>query len=207
MRLCNCVITALLLALLAGAAFAAPAIPQDAYQYRSLLIRSARSVWGLSAPTATLAAQVQQESYWRPGAVSPVGARGLTQFMPATSKWIAGMYSELAADEPHNPAWALQAQARYMYWLWVRVKAVDACQRMAKALAAYNGGLGWVQHVDALAARLGLDPAHWWNSVEGVNSGRSKAAKHENQQYPRRILLQLEPVYIGAGWGLGVCND
>ena len=192
---------------MAGAAVAAPTIPQDAYRYRALLIRSARVVWGMDAPTATLAAQVHQESRWQPGAVSPVGARGLTQFMPATSAWIAGLYPELAGNEPHNPAWALQAQARYMYWLWARVKAADPCQRMAKALSAYNGGLGWVQRDERLAAQRGIDPAQWWDGVETVNAGRSKAAKAENQQYPRKILLQLEPAYISTGWGLGVCHD
>ena len=190
-----------------GSAIAAPVIPQDAYKYRSILIRSARAVWGLNAPTATFAAQVHQESYWRSDAVSRVGARGLTQFMPATSKWIAGLYPELSGNEPHNPAWALQAQARYMYWLWARVRAADPCQRMAKALSSYNGGLGWLQRDERLAAQRGLDPALWWDGVENINAGRSAAAKHENQQYPRKILLQLEPAYISTGWGLGVCHD
>ena len=202
------VVACLLLVLFASApAGAGPVIPQDAYKYRSILIRSARAVWGLDAPTATLAAQVHQESYWRANAVSHVGARGLTQFMPATSKWIAGLYPELSANAPNSPAWALQAQARYMYWLWVRVRAVDPCQRMAKALSSYNGGLGWLQRDERLAAQRGLDPAIWWGGVETVNSGRSRAAKTENQQYPHKILLTLEPLYERAGWGLGVCHD
>jgi len=60
--------------------------PQAALQYRSLLIRTAHADWGLDAPVAVFAAQVHQESAWRPDAVSHVGAQGLAQFMPAASQ-------------------------------------------------------------------------------------------------------------------------
>ncbi|WZB64465.1 lytic transglycosylase domain-containing protein [Achromobacter xylosoxidans] len=45
----------------------------------------------MDAPVSTFAAQIHQESAWRPGAVSAVGAQGMAQFMPATSSWIAGL--------------------------------------------------------------------------------------------------------------------
>jgi hypothetical protein len=70
------------------------------------------------------------------------------------------------------------------------------------ALAAYNGGLGWVWRDQALAKRQGLDPARWWNSVETVNAGRSLAAKRQNTGYPRAILLKRQPKYLA--WGPGV---
>ncbi|MGD9611239.1 MAG: lytic transglycosylase domain-containing protein, partial [Desulfovibrionaceae bacterium] len=50
-------------------------IPTAAAKHRAELTRCGRYVWGLSAPVATLAGQVHQESGWREGAVSPVGAR------------------------------------------------------------------------------------------------------------------------------------
>ena len=49
-------------------------VPQPALQYRPLLTRTAHAVWGLDAPVAVFAAQVHQESAWRPSAVSHVGA-------------------------------------------------------------------------------------------------------------------------------------
>ena len=184
----------------------AETIPTTAAKYRAELTRCGRYAFGLSAPVATLAAQVHQESRWRPGAVSPVGACGLAQFMPTTSRWIAGLVPELSAIAPFNPGWALRALAEYDKWLWDRVHARDDCQRMAMALAGYNGGLGWVQRDKRLAARNGADPLVWFGEIERFNAGRAVASFRENRGYPRRILLTLEPLYMTAGWGPGVCH-
>lgn len=180
-------------------------IPKAALQYRSELTRNARVVWGINAPVATFAAQIHQESAWRPGAVSKAGAAGLAQFMPATSTWISGLYPELVTNEPFNPSWALRALVNYDAWLHARVKASDPCNRMAFTLSAYNGGLGWVNRDKTLASGKGLDPLVWFESVERVNAGRSAANWRENRGYPKRILQTLEPAYVAAGWGQGIC--
>jgi len=185
---------------------AAQAVPTAALKHRADLVRNARSVWGLGAPVAVFAAQVHQESAWRADAVSRVGAQGLAQFMPATARWISGVYPELAAQQPYSPAWALRALVQYDRWLWDRIGgAADDCQRMAFALSAYNGGLGWVVRDRSLAAQRGLDAARLFDQVERVNAGRSAANWHENRGYPRRILLTLAPVYAAAGWGPSTC--
>ena len=181
-------------------------VPQAAHQYRSELVRNARAVWGMEAPVATFAAQVHQESAWRPGAVSQVGAQGLAQFMPGTSAWIATLYPALASNLPYNPSWALRALVQYDAWIHARVSAITPCDRMAKVLSGYNGGLGWVQRDEALAKRQGLSAASWWGHVETVNAGRSAANWRENRDYPRRILQRLEPAYVAAGWGAGSCS-
>ncbi|MGA0610550.1 transglycosylase SLT domain-containing protein [Caldimonas sp. KR1-144] len=185
---------------------APPAPPPVSAAYRVELVRSARSVWGLDAPIATLAAQVHQESAWNPRAVSHVGAAGLAQFMPATSSWISRIDPQLAANEPFNPTWSLRALASYDLWLHERVAGRDGCQRFAMVLSAYNGGLGWVNRDKALAARQGLDPLLWFGSVETVNAGRAPGHWRENRDYPRRILLRHERTYVDAGWGRGVCT-
>jgi soluble lytic murein transglycosylase-like protein len=184
----------------------AETIPAEALRHRAELTRCGRYAFGLEAPVAALAAQVHQESRWRENAVSPVGARGLAQFMPSTSKWIAGLVPELADNAPFNPGWALRALATYDKWLWDRVAGRDACQRMAMALAGYNGGLGWVQRDKALASKSGADPLIWFDHIERFNAGRNAAAFRENRGYPRRVLGTLEPLYIRAGWGQGVCH-
>lgn len=182
-------------------------IPRAAHEYKQLLIRSAHAFWGLDAPVAALAAQVHAESLWRPGAVSAVGARGMAQFMPKTADWIAGLYPHLAENAPHNPAWALRALVTYDRYLWDRVSAADGCQRMAKTLAAYNGGLGWLRRDENLARQKGLDQKLCFGGTDAVNAGRSRAAKKENRDYPRRILLELEPGYQAAGFGGGACGQ
>ena len=177
--------------------------PPIAARYRAELVRAAHGQWGLDAPIAALAAQVHQESGWNPQAVSRVGASGMAQFMPATATWWCGLTNVPAAQcQPQNPTWALRALVGYDKWLHDRVRATDARNRLAFALSAYNGGLGWVNRDKALAAGKGLDPLVWFGSVELVNAGRSTANWQENRGYPKRILLVLQPRYLD--WGPGI---
>lgn len=175
-------------------------IPSEARKHQRNLIREARAVWGLKAPVATFASQIHQESAWRPGAVSRAGAQGLAQFMPRTSEWMSGIYPELGPVNPFDPRWAIRAQVRYMRWLWNRTDGADCLERMAFALSAYNGGLGWVQRRKALSSSPGL----CLFVTCAINPGISDANQRENEHYPRRILLELEPRY--ASWGPGACG-
>lgn len=201
----------LLFLLLSGASCTysqAAGVPPAALKYRADLIRNARAVWGMDAPVATFAAQIHQESLWRSGVVSWVGAQGMTQFMPATTAWIAGVYPQSLGDpQPFNPSWAMRALVHYDRWLVDRIRADGVCERMAFALSAYNGGLGWVNRDKALASGKGLDPMVWFGSVERVNAGRSLTNWQENRAYPQRILQRHEPLYVAAHWGLGACSE
>lgn len=180
-------------------------VPEGAEKYKRELIRNARLEWGMDAPISTFAGQIEQESRFNPEAVSPVGAVGLAQFMPATGKWISGAYPALADNEPRNPQWAMRALAAYDKYLWDRSSAKSDCHHAAKMLSGYNGGARWVTDDEALAARNGLDSGLWWENVERVNSGRSDAAWKENRGYPPAILFLREPRYVDAGWGRGLC--
>ena len=175
--------------------------PQAAQQYRALLVRTAHAAWGLDAPVAVFAAQVHQESAWRADAVSRVGAQGLAQFMPATATWIAGVDPALAARQPFSPAWALRALVTYDRWLYDRTPARYAPKdRMWVALRGYNGGLG---HWQAEAAATGA--ARPTRAQVDAACGRAKRAPvhcRENLDYPRRILLVIQPRY--AAWGPGL---
>jgi soluble lytic murein transglycosylase-like protein len=177
----------------------AQAIPRDAQRHQLTLKREAQQAWGLDAPVATFAAQVHQESRWREDAKSPVGAVGLTQFMPATADWIGGLYPSLGDRAPTNPTWALRALVNYDKWLADRIKADDACQDMAFALSAYNGGLGWVYKRQKLSAQPGV----CLNETCAINPGVTAASQRENQHYPEVILRKYEPLY--SSWGNGSC--
>ena len=176
-------------------------VPQAAQQYRGLLVRTAHAAWGLDAPVAVFAAQVHQESAWRPDAVSYVGAQGLAQFMPATTKWIAGLHPDLASQQPYNPAWALRALVTYDRWLYDRAPArYSARDRMWVALRSYNGGLG---HWQREAASTGLaQPTR--AQVDAACGTARRAAVHcpENLGYPHRILVVIQPRYLQWGPGL-----
>ena len=194
----------LLVAACALLAFALPAgaqVPQAALQHRALLVRTAHAAWGLDAPVAVFAAQVHQESAWRPDAISHVGAQGLAQFMPATGKWIGGIDPTLAGQQPYNPAWALRALVTYDRWLYDRTPArYTPRERMWVALRSYNGGLG---HWQAEAAATGAaQPTR--AQVDAACGKARRAAVHctENLGYPHRILVVIQPRY--AAWGPGL---
>ena len=191
---------------LALVTWARPAdIPARAAQYRAVLIREARAVWGLDAPAATFAAQVHQESLWRADAVSRAGAQGLAQFMPQTARWLPSVAPGTGAPLPFNPGWSIRAMVVYDKWLFDRIHAATVCDRWAMTLSAYNGGPGWLRRDQALTAEYGLDPCSW-EHVRLVNSGRSARSFNENRGYPDRILGRWTPVYRAAGWGKGACD-
>jgi membrane-bound lytic murein transglycosylase MltF len=198
----------LALILLLTAAIVVPGladVPHAANRYRADLARQARLVWGLDAPVAVMAAQIHQESSWNPRALSPAGAQGMAQFMPATVTWIGDIDPALRGGDVYNPTWAFRAMARYDHWLYGRLAAATPCDRWAFTLSAYNGGLGWVLRDKNLAAAQGGDRNRWWGQVERHNAGRSAANWQENRGYPRRILVVLAPRYAQAGWGDPVC--
>lgn len=186
-----------------AAATAHAQVPAAAQPYRLVLKRNAQMLWGLDAPVATFAAQVHQESRWRPDARSPVGALGLAQFMPATAGWMGELDAELRGPAPANPTWAPRALVRYDLWLWQRIKAADDCQRMAFVLQSYNSGLGWVYK----RQRLSPTPDVCLGAACNLNPGVLAASQHEAEQYPELILRRFEPLYINAGWGRGMCNE
>ena len=177
----------------------AQTIPRDAQRHQLALKREAQHAWGLGAPVATFAAQVHQESHWREAAHSSVGAVGLAQFMPSTSNWIGGLYASLGDRAPTNPVWALRALVTYDKWLTERIKAADDCERMAFALSAYNGGLGWVYKRQKISQTPGL----CLDNTCQLNPGITPASQAENQHYPEVILRKYEPLY--SSWGNGSC--
>jgi hypothetical protein len=178
------------------------AVPDQARGFQREFTRIARSEWGLAAPVSSLAAQIHQESGWNCGAVSRVGAQGCAQFMPTTAKWIGDVDRRLRDGDVYSAAWAFRAQSVYMKRLAGQVVAIDACERMAFALSAYNGGLGYVYRRQKGAR----EPGRCFGATCEINPGILPANQKENAHYPRRILLELEPRYINAGWGIGSCT-
>jgi hypothetical protein len=86
--------------------------------------------WNVSA--ALLAAQLLAESNFNPFAVSPAGAQGIAQFMPATA-------ASYGLDDPFDPVAAIDAQAHLMSDLIRQLGSPEL------ALAGYNAGPGAVE--------------------------------------------------------------
>ncbi|MDN5667290.1 MAG: peptidoglycan DD-metalloendopeptidase family protein [Renibacterium salmoninarum] len=99
-------------------------------------------------PASVLAKQIEAESGWNPTAVSPAGARGLTQFMPAT--W--AMYGQ---GDPFEPRAAITALGKYMKALIDQLAPLAQStgkDPVALALAGYNAGPGAVQAANGIPA-------------------------------------------------------
>ena len=129
----------------------APMAYSQANDYVSIA-RQAAAAAGISPDL--FVRQIQQESGFNPGAVSPAGAVGIAQFMPATA---AAM-----GVNPYDPTSALYGGAQLMAQLSNQFGG-----DYAKALAAYNGGPGAVQYAVSVGGAnwLAYVPAESQNYV------------------------------------------
>jgi soluble lytic murein transglycosylase-like protein len=112
---------------------APPPVPP---QFEALLKQAATAA---NISPTLLSALVWQESRWNPQAVSPKGAMGLAQLMPATAR-------DLGVN-PADPAANLLGGARYLRML---LDQFDG--NVEKALAAYNAGAARVQRAGGVPA-------------------------------------------------------
>lgn len=108
---------------------------------------------------ALLAAIAKVESDGNPSAVSPKGAQGLMQLMPATAQ-------QFGVTDPFDPIENTLGAARFLSYLkQLRSRRSDLSLNLPELLAAYNAGAGAV-------ARYGGIPPY-----------------AETQQYVRKVLL------------------
>ncbi|BCV21855.1 lytic transglycosylase domain-containing protein [Moorella sp. Hama-1] len=108
-----------------------PAIPLPASTNIQTLIGAIAARYNLSPDL--LRGVVAAESGFNPRAVSPAGALGLMQLMPATAR-------ALGVNDPFDPAANLDGGARYLRQLLDRFQGDTRL-----ALAAYNAGPGAVE--------------------------------------------------------------
>lgn len=96
-------------------------------QYQGMVDAAATA---LGIPASVVAAQINLESGFDPGAVSPAGAEGMAQFMPGT-------FASYGVGSPFNPTDAMNAYTAYMRSLLNQFGG-----NLQDALAAYNAGPG-----------------------------------------------------------------
>ena len=130
--------------------------PQSKIDYNNPIaqqIRQEAEKQGLGQYADLMVRQAYQESGFNPNAVSPKGARGVFQHMPATAK-------ELGID-PTDPAQSITGGVKYMGQLLNRYNN-DPVQ----ALAAYNWGMG---NLDKQG--LGAAPTETQKYLENILNG------------------------------------
>jgi soluble lytic murein transglycosylase-like protein len=116
---------------------------------------------------------VQQESSFRPDAVSPAGAIGLAQLMPGTAR-------DLGVD-PSDPVQNLTGGARYLR------QQMDAFQDPTLALAAYNAGPGNVRKYG------GVPPFEETQNYVARVLGAPSTANTTQRSQPMAQPMQTQP--------------
>jgi soluble lytic murein transglycosylase-like protein len=110
-----------------------PQIPPEAEQRRAVWYPAmAEAACDAGVPTSLFDALIIQESRYNPVAVSPKGATGLAQLMPASAR-------VLGVRNIWDPRENMRGGARYLRSL------LDEFGRFDLALAAYNAGAGRVR--------------------------------------------------------------
>lgn len=120
-----------------------------------------------------------QESRFKPGAVSPVGAQGVAQFMPQTAELVG-------LDNPFDPLQAIPASARLLRDL------VRQFGNLGLAAAAYNAGPKRVADWLAAKGKLPDETQGYVKTITGkpVENWSAASATHPPQKLPRQAPCQ-----------------
>lgn len=176
------------------------AIPAFALKERTTLTREAQFIFGVNAPVPMLAAQLEQESGWKPNITASDLGQGLAQFMQGTVNQIVHIAPELGPANPYDPTWAIRAQSRLNKWNYTKVKGKNDCERFSAALKAYNAGLGYVLK----AQKKSPDPYTWYTITEDINTNQSSKNFIYSRWYPRVIIFNRQVKY--KQWGIILCD-
>ena len=122
-------------------------------------------------------AQIRQESNFTARAVSPAGARGLMQVMPATA---GDIFPEIIPYELFDPDTNLTVGIAYLSMQFHRFPEIpDYHERLKFSLASYNGGRGYINKALVLAREFEVKYANqpglwqrWEYSKEKLKSPR-----------------------------------
>jgi soluble lytic murein transglycosylase-like protein len=102
-----------------------------------------------AVPVEILAAQIAAESSWDPRAVSPAGARGIAQFMPATWEQYGIDANDDGVADIWDPVDAIHSAAE-LNCVNRRLVRDASGNRLHNTLAAYNAGFGSVLKYDGI---------------------------------------------------------
>lgn len=130
-----------------------------------------------------LKAQGYQESVFDPKAVSPVGAKGIMQFMPKT--WEEIHVKADVRDDPFDPEASIYAGAYYLGSLlgqWTARRPRE--DKLALALASYNCGLGNVLKAQKKSGNASL----YLDIIASLPDITGEKNSHETMTYVSRIF-------------------
>lgn len=137
--------------------------------------------------------QLIAESGLNPDAVSPVGAKGVAQFMPKTWIQIRNELDLPRSASPHNPEYAAEAGAYYLAKLFRKWSAPRPnLDRFCLALASYNAGFG-----NMLEAQKCAGGANGYKEIIAALPRVTGKHSVETTTYVRRILAYYVKTVLG----------
>jgi membrane-bound lytic murein transglycosylase MltF len=154
-----------LLGLLATPAYAQSAAARratahDNARYDATFKKYSKRYFGIAFDWRRFKAQAMAESQLKPGAVSPVGARGIMQLMPSTFAAISSRRPEFSSID--DPEWNIAAGIMHDRHLWKAwSKSIDEPNRPAFMYASYNAGQTTITRASELARKAQLDHTAW----------------------------------------------
>lgn len=121
-------------------------------------------------PEAFFARLLWQESRFNPNAVSPKGAQGIAQFMPATA-------NERGLEDPFNPLKSIEASASYLTDLKSELGT------WGLAAGGYNAGPNRVKAWLYDLSTLPFETRNFISIITGYSANEWKAKTVENPQF------------------------
>jgi len=112
-----------------------PPPPDATHDVYAMFDRIAQMSQSSGVPMPLLMGMIKQESRFDPAAVSPAGAKGLIQMMPATAR-DRGLHVSAEQDDRLTPLRNLEAGLEHMKWIQDNFSPAD----VSSWLAAYNAG-------------------------------------------------------------------
>jgi len=164
-------------------------IPDGASRHWDVLIQAAvQNLWP-EMDWRIIKCQIRQESAFNPRVVSPCGAIGLMQIMPATGQSL-GISRVMLFDPEEN----VRAGIIYLKQQYVRFPEIpDHSERIKFSLASYNGGRGYINRAIALARK---EDAVWqtWDGVKQYLASTicTVGGKHPDH---RQIIAYVERIW------------
>ncbi|HLF13274.1 MAG TPA: transglycosylase SLT domain-containing protein [Bacteroidota bacterium] len=131
-------------------------VPRELHREDYAALRKFSGLYGVDY--RLVLAVAEHESRFNRLALSPRGAMGLLQIMPATGR---ELLTELKLSDLSLPAQHLRAGIYYFSKLSRLFSSVPSEHRSQLALAAYNAGPSRIYDAQELAAYLGEDPRRW----------------------------------------------
>jgi soluble lytic murein transglycosylase-like protein len=126
-------------------------------------------------------AQAMAESSMNPKAVSPAGAIGLMQLMPATSAEIARALN--LPDQPFDPLLNIKFGIYYMLRMWRIFAQERDLERLRFAQGAYNAGAGSI----IKAQNLANPPDQWWAIAQVLPRVTGIGNARQTTTYVKRV--------------------